>query len=208
VSLGSAYLGLPVSSGSGLNSRTVNRFPDPASSNRACPFRSLGFPCCFSSRVMRPIVPERLSELPRNIVVHSVIGSRMSLRAPWTTRSRIEGMERTLANSRVSSLDGHYSASSLLLTPPTPSRLPPISRCSRLYGFLFLSISGPGRGGSLQLLGVSLPSCCRFNPARVVRRISQLASSHAAFTLRKRARLSLGLPLFEAKSAFTFVTAR
>src|SRR5215469_16322787 len=32
-----------------------------------------------------------------------------------------------LANSRVSSLHGRYSASPLLLTPPTPSRLPPIS---------------------------------------------------------------------------------
>src|SRR6516165_708082 len=37
----------PVSSGSGLTSRTVNRFPDPAASNRACPFRALGFPACF-----------------------------------------------------------------------------------------------------------------------------------------------------------------
>src|SRR5215469_13782090 len=106
-----------------------------------------------------------------------------------------------LANSRVSSLHGHYSASPLLLTPPTPSRLPPISRCSRLYGFLLPPISGTGRGGSLQLLGVPLPSCCRFNPARVVRRISQFASSHAAFTLRKRARLSLRLRPFEANSA-------
>src|SRR6516225_4973404 len=54
-------LGLPVSSGSGLTSRTVNRFPDPAASNRACPFRALGFPVGFASRVMRPIVPEQLS---------------------------------------------------------------------------------------------------------------------------------------------------
>src|SRR6516165_10239955 len=79
-----------------------------------------------------------------------------------------------LANSRVSSLHGHYSASSLLLTPPTPSRLPPIS--------------GSGRGGSLQLLGVPLSSCCRFNPARVNRRVSQCATFHAALALRKRAR--------------------
>src|SRR6516164_7800972 len=113
-----------------------------------------------------------------------------------------------LANSRVFSLHGNYSASSLLLTLPTPSRLPPISRCFRLYGFLLPPISGAGRGGSLQLLSVSLPSCCRFNPARVVRRISQFASSHAAFPRRKRARLSLRFRLFEAKSAFTFVTAR
>jgi hypothetical protein len=32
-------------------------------------------------------------------------------------------------------LHGRCSASSLLWTPPTPSRLPPTSRCRRLYGF-------------------------------------------------------------------------
>jgi hypothetical protein len=47
IALGSAYLGLPVSFGSELTSRTVNRFPDPAASNRAGPFRALGFPGCF-----------------------------------------------------------------------------------------------------------------------------------------------------------------
>jgi hypothetical protein len=31
------------------------------------------------------------------------------------------------------------------------------------------------------LLGVSLPSCCRFNPASVNRRASQFATFHAAF---------------------------
>jgi hypothetical protein len=31
-----------------------------------------------------------------------------------------------------------------------------------------------GRGGFLQLLSASLPSCCRFHPARVNRRFSQL----------------------------------
>src|ERR1700694_1238614 len=30
-----------------------------------------------------------------------------------------------------------------------------------------------GRGGFLQLLSASLPSCCRFHPARVNRRFSQ-----------------------------------
>src|SRR5436190_23311415 len=38
-------------------------------------------------------------------------------------------------NSRASSLDGRYSASSLLQTQPNPSRRPPTSRCRRLYGF-------------------------------------------------------------------------
>ena len=30
-----------------LTSRTVSRFPAPATSNPACPFRALGFPDCF-----------------------------------------------------------------------------------------------------------------------------------------------------------------
>jgi hypothetical protein len=30
-----------------LTSRTVSRFPAPATSNPACPFRALGFPACF-----------------------------------------------------------------------------------------------------------------------------------------------------------------
>ena len=41
----------------------------------------------------------------------------------------------------------------------------------------------PGRVGLLQLLNVSLFSCCRYHPARVFRRISQFASVHAAFAL-------------------------
>ena len=46
----------------------------------------------------------------------------------------------------------------------------------------------PGRVGLLQLLNVSLSSCCRYRPARVSRRISQFASVHTAFALRPRAR--------------------
>jgi hypothetical protein len=64
-----------------------------------------------------------------------------------------------------------------------------------------------GTIGLLQLLSMSLPSCCRFHPARVFRRISQIATLHAAFALQLRAR-PLGLLTFEATSAFTFVTAR
>src|ERR1035441_7049005 len=51
-----------------------------------------------------------------------------------------------VANSGASSLHGHYSASTLLLAPPPPSRLPPISRCFRLYGFLLRRfLDGTGR---------------------------------------------------------------
>src|SRR6202011_802234 len=45
-----------------------------------------------------------------------------------------------------------------------------------------------GRGGFLQLLSASLPSCCRSHPARVSRRIGQIATIHAAFTLQLWAR--------------------
>src|ERR1700692_363680 len=35
-----------------------------------------------------------------------------------------------------------------------------------------------GRGGLLQLLGISLSSCCRYYPARVSRRVGQIAGFH------------------------------
>ena len=98
-------------------------------------------------------------------------------------------------SSRVSSLPGNYSASSLLLTLPTPSHLPPLSRCFRLYGFLLPPISGSGRGGSLQLLGVSLSSCCRFNPASVNCRVSQFATFHAAFASTEESSANWGFRL-------------
>src|ERR1700730_537095 len=53
-----------------------------------------------------------------------------------------------------------------------------------------------GRGGLLQLLSMSLSSCCRYRPARVSCRISQIATIHAAFTPRLGVR-PLGLFTFE-----------
>jgi hypothetical protein len=64
-----------------------------------------------------------------------------------------------------------------------------------------------GRGGLLQLLSMSLSPCRRYHPAGVFHRISQIAMSHAVFTLRLWARPP-GFFTFEATSAFTFVTAR
>ena len=43
-----------------------------------------------------------------------------------------------IPNSRAPSLHGHYPASSLLRTPPPPSRRPPTSRGPRLYGLALL----------------------------------------------------------------------
>jgi len=70
-------------------------------------------------------------------------------------------------NSRAPSLRGRYPASTLLRTRPSPSRLRSTSRLSRLYDRPCSGDFAPGRGGLLQLLGMSLPPCCRFHPAEV-----------------------------------------
>ncbi len=71
----------------------------------------------------------------------------------------------------------------------------------------YLQTNARDEEGLSSCFRASLPSCCRFNPARVNRHVSQSATIHAAFALRQSAR-PLGLRLFEATSAFTFVTAR
>ena len=72
-----------------------------------------------------------------------------------------------VTNSRAPSLHGRYPASTLLRTHPPPSRLRSTSRLSRLYDRPCSGDFAPGRGGLLQLLGMSLPPCCRFHPAEV-----------------------------------------
>ena len=72
-----------------------------------------------------------------------------------------------ITNSRAPLLRGHYSASSLLRTHPPPSRRRSISRLSRLYDLPCSGDFSPGRGGLLQLLGMSLSPCCRFHPAEI-----------------------------------------
>ena len=70
-------------------------------------------------------------------------------------------------NSRAPLLRRHYSASSLIRTHPPPSRRRSISRLRRLYDLPCSGDFSPGRGGLLQLLGMSLSPCCRFHPAEV-----------------------------------------
>src|SRR6201987_6453126 len=70
-----------------------------------------------------------------------------------------------VTNRRAPLLRRHYSASSLMRTHPPPSRRRSISRLSRLYDLPCSGDFSPGRGGLLQLLGMSLPPCCRFHPA-------------------------------------------
>jgi hypothetical protein len=101
------------------------------------------------------------------------------------------------ANGRAPSLRGHYSASSLVWARPTPSRLWPTSRFRRLYGLPCSGDFSLGRGGSLQLLSMSLSPCCRFHPAEVTSRIGQCSVGHVAFALAWEARPS-GILTFEA----------
>src|SRR5580692_8491777 len=100
-------------------------------------------------------------------------------------------------NSRAPSLHGRYPASPLLRTHPSPSRLRSISRLSRLYDRLCSGDFAPGRGGLLQLLGMSLSPCCRFHPAEVSSRVGQISAVHVAFALPLRAR-PLEILTFEA----------
>jgi len=71
-----------------------------------------------------------------------------------------------VTNSRAPLLHGRYSASSLLRAQPPPSRLRSISRLSRLYDLPCSADFSAGRGGLLQLLGMSLSPCCRIPPRR------------------------------------------
>ena len=64
-------------------------------------------------------------------------------------------------------LRGRYSASPLIRTHPPPSRRRSTSRLNRLYDLPCSGDFSPGRGGLLQLLGMSLPPCCRFHPAEI-----------------------------------------
>ena len=88
---------------------------------------------------------------------------------------------RGSTHRRVPSLHRHSPASSLLRTPPPPSRLRLISRWTGSTASLASADVAAGRGGFLPLLRVSLSPCCRSHPAGVDRRVSQTATTHAAF---------------------------
>ena len=98
---------------------------------------------------------------------------------------------------------------------PHPAHTDPSATLSSSIDFpvepvIHLPCSGdffPGRGGLLQLLGMSLSPCCRFHPAEVMVPCRSDFAPHAAFTLRLRARPSEPF-IFEATSTFTVVTAR
>src|SRR5262249_61623687 len=64
-----------------------------------------------------------------------------------------------VTNSRVPSLHGHYPASTLLRTPPSPSRLRLISRGTGYTTYLASADFAAGLGGALPLLVVFLSPC-------------------------------------------------
>jgi len=67
------------------------------------------------------------------------------------------------------------AAQRTLQAHPSPSRLPPLSWRLQLYGFPSPPISHMrDEEGFSSCFSMSLPSCCRYYPARVVRRISQI----------------------------------
>src|SRR5215471_3637400 len=85
---------------------------------------------------------------------------------------------------RAPSLPGRYSVSLLLRAHPPPSRLRPIFRFTRLYGLPCSADFSMGRGGLLQLLGMSLSPCCRFYPAEVSSRVGQISATMLSSPLR------------------------
>ena len=98
----------------------------------------------------------------------------------WTPISA-PGIFNGVMNSRVPWLHRHYPVSSLLRTPPPPSRLQPISRGYRLYDLPCSADFAAGRGGLLQLRDTSLSPCCHCHPVGGTDRLSQGAVRPAAF---------------------------
>jgi hypothetical protein len=133
---------------------------------------------CFrrSLRFVQPS-PLRICPFLRSCKLLSVLSSALA--------SRCVG---TVTNSRDPSLHDHYNrfpATTIPAVTLSTSADFPVSPVIRLPCSVDFAT---GRGGLLQFLGMSLSSCCRFNPASVNRRISQCATIHAVFALRERAR--------------------
>ncbi len=134
-------------------------FPAPASSNAACGFPALRSPVCFASRIMGPLSLRLDVYSPPQVL--QIDGRLCHLVLAFLVVG-------DFTNSRAPSLHGRYPASTLLRTHPSPSRLRSTSRLSRLYDRPCSDDFSSGRGGLLQLLGMSLSPCCRFPPRRSV----------------------------------------
>src|SRR5262249_5490417 len=114
---------------------------------------------------------------------------RLKLAKPWTAkpgmklRNQPEARNRNLRKSIGNIVEDYTTAGPSVTLSPFP-RLPGVAGYTGSCSADFAT----GRGGLLQLLGASLSSCCRYYPARVSRRIGQLATFHAAFALSTGAR--------------------
>ena len=134
------------------------------------PAEALAVPCTHSTtRTVQPS-PSHIS---------SVAGLADSW-APLSSRPCLPFVGG-VTNSRVPSLHRHSPASPLLRTPPPPSHLQSLSRGLRFYDVPCSLDFAMGRGGLLQLHDTSLSPCCRFHPAGVTNRTSQVTIGSAVF---------------------------
>ena len=95
---------------------------------------------------------------------------------------------RRTTDSRAPWLHGHYPASQLLRTRPTPSRRRPLSRYSGYTAYLAPSISRRDEEGLSSCLARPCHHAVDNHPAGATHRISLFAMSHAAFATTSTAR--------------------
>jgi hypothetical protein len=111
-----------------------------------------------------------------------------------------------MQHSRASSLRGHYSASSLLQTRPSPSRRSPTSRLRRLYGSLLRRFRDGARRASPVALRI-LVIVLSLLPRQSV--LPHRSDCDVPCCLHSTTESSAsGVNIFGAICAFTFITAR
>jgi hypothetical protein len=187
-----------------LSPAAIITFPAPATSNVACGSPALRSPVCFAPRLMRPILPRGLSadraysttpsrssgdfqvtpessvrfSLRLGVYLPSQVLQTNGRRCHFALASRIAGR---VTNSRAPSLRRRYSASPLLRTRPTPSRLRPLSRVAGYTAYLAPPISRRDEEGLSSCLARPCHHAVDNHPAGVAHRISLFAMIHAAF---------------------------
>jgi hypothetical protein len=142
-----------------------------------------------------PEAPTRFS-LHFGVYLPSQVLQTNGRRCHLALASRIAGR---VTNSRAPSLCGRYSASPLLRTRPTPSRLRPLSRVAGYTAYLAPPISRRDEEGLSSCLARPCHHAVDNHPAGVAHRISPFAMIHAAFAGSLPARPP-GLQTFEATS--------
>src|SRR6516164_8510420 len=142
-------------------------------------------------RLLRPSFLHRRSP-------HGEVGYHYA--AVWTLAAAGLAPAGTVLLWAATSLQGHYSPSSLPRAPPPPSRLPPLPSCRGYRAYLAPPLSRRGEEGFSSCSTRPGHRAAANHPARVVAAsVSHSATRHAAFALRKRAR-PLELSPYEATS--------